>query len=327
MAHVRGEAEDLDDATTRLLNAAVRNVSIIAVAANAAILTPHLQIGYEARPGGRFKAIRTLGADPQAAHRVIDVERTGELVEAFDRHPKESRLLRAAENYSESLRRIQPVSSIHALMHLWIAVENLTRVVSERLKRENGVATLSELGLALGVAPRREQVTPDHRDVNGEIRRRQIFDGDEGVHRALRKASDGVEHGYLSFGEARQLADAVFDRAAHLIRKSILRESGISRGSVQALLADLYARPLPLWRAQLIAAGTLAADARFDFARRPIHLRPEAKLRVKSITPEDHGTTAAVDVQLQNPDGLEHQLTHMGLAAPGGFRPFTTDAA
>ena len=320
VVHVRGEAEDLDEAPTRLLNAAVRNLSIISLAANAAILTPHLQVGYEARAGGRFKAVRTLGADPQAAHRVIDIEPTGRLIQAFDRHPKTDRLLRAAENYAESLRRIQPVSSIHALMHLWIAVENLTRVIVERLKREQGGATLSELGLALEVKPRSGKAAFDHRDINSEIRRRYVFGGHDDVHRALREASDGVEHGYLSFGEARELAEKVFDRAAQLIRQSILRESGILDASVHTLVSGIYARPLPLWRAQVIAEGTIAADARFNFGERPIHLRPEAKMRIESITRGEHATTVAVDTQLRALDGLEYRVERIGVAVPGEGR-------
>jgi len=316
VAHVRGEAHDLDDALTRLSNAAVRNLSIISVAANAAILSPHLHVAYEALPGGRFKAVRTLGADPQAAHRVIDIDRTGELLEAFDRHAKEIRLLRAAENYGESLRRILPVSSIHALMHLWIAVENLTRVVAERMQREHGAATISVLGLALGVEPRPGQTAPDARDVSSEIRRQHIFDGADDVHKALREASDGVEHGYLSFGEAREGGEKVFDRAAQLVRQSILRESGVPTTSIEALMTGIYTRPLPLWRAQVFTEGTLGPDTNVSFED-PISLRPEADLRIESITPDEHATTVALDARVPSFDGVVERIA---LSAPGEFR-------
>jgi uncharacterized protein YbaR (Trm112 family) len=319
VAHVRGEATDISDAIWRLLAPAVRNLSTLTLATNAAILVPHLQVAYEPRPGGRFRAIRTLGADPPGALRAIDVLRTGWLIEAIDRHPKEARLVRAVENYAEALRRIQPLTSIPALMHLWIAVENVTRVVTARLEREHGVARTSDLGEVLGVLPRPKKDFIDVRDVTGEVRRRYVFEGDEEAHTSLRRASDGVEHGFSSFGKARELASGIFDRAAQHVRRSILRESGLSDENVETLATGIYAAPLPLWRSQVITEGILSSDTDFDFDRRPMHIRPEARLRVESIASDDHATSVAVDVEMTAPGCPEIQVERSGLDAPGGF--------
>jgi len=224
----------------------------------------------------------------------MDVDRTMDLVQAFDGHPKETRLLRAAENYGESLRRIHPASPMQAAIHLWIAVESLTEVVTDRLKREYKVATLGDVGHKLGVNPAQRGGDPDPRAVRGEIRRREIFDGDDETHRALREASDGIEHGYLSFGEARGLVDQIFEPAARAVRRSILRESGIPRDDVQSLLGGIFTRPLPLWRPVLVGEGGFAEDTAFDFAR-PAHMRLDSTLRVHSIDPAAHATEASFD--------------------------------
>jgi hypothetical protein len=50
VCHVRGEADDLDTAAEALANSGRRNLDVIAVAANAAVLAPHIEVIYEARP-------------------------------------------------------------------------------------------------------------------------------------------------------------------------------------------------------------------------------------------------------------------------------------
>jgi len=235
ICHVRGEADDLETAGVALTNSGIRNLPLLAVAANAAVLAPHVQVVYEARPGGRYRALRTLGEEPQVARRMIDVDRAFRLIHAFSKHPKETRLLRAAENYGEALRRTEAVSSVHALLHLWMAVENLTAVVTDRLLRKHKVTRLVELGAALDVKPRRGRDRPDDRDVQGLLRRREVFGGDDATHKALREASDGIEHGYKSFGEARDLVADIFERAAATVRRSILQESGLPCEDIEVL--------------------------------------------------------------------------------------------
>jgi hypothetical protein len=320
VSHVRGHSPDLDSAGIALRNAAVRNLQILAVAANAAILAPHLLLIYEPRAGGRFRLFRTLGWDPQGARRIVDVDRTGTLVQAFDRHPKQDRLLRAAENYGESLKRIHPASPMEAAIHLWIAVENLTEVVADRLKGEYGAATLVDVGVELGLKPEKPGQDLDPRSVRGEIRRRAIFDGDNKTYKALREASDGIEHGYLSFGEARDRVDQIFEPAASAIRRSILRESGLPADDVDALLGGVFTRPLPLWRPVLVADGSFSDTTGFDFVNRPAHMRLDSAWQIHSIDPSRHATEASFEPHVSSHDGLEHALERVGLAAPGESR-------
>jgi hypothetical protein len=320
VCHVRGEGEDFDTAGVALANAGRRNLDVIAVAANAAVLAPHIEVIYEARPGGHFKAVRTLGEEPQVARRMIDVDRTLLLIQTLEKHPKETRLLRAAANYGESLRRTGPASSVHALMHLWIAVENLTVAIVDRLKREHDAATLAELGAAFGLRPTRGRDYIDDREIHGYVRRREVFAGDDSTHAALRRASDGIEHGFLSFGDARDLVADIFDTAAAAVRHSILRESGLPDSDVEALMSGIYTRPLPLWRPLLVAAGRFAEDTSFDF-RRPVHLRVDADIRIERIDPNEHATFAEIDTQVHALGGLAVNVEAIALTAPGQMHP------
>lgn len=318
VCHVRGGAEDLDAAAIALTNSGRRNLQLIALAANAAVLPPHIETVYEARPNGSFVALRTLGNDPQVARRTIDVDRTLRLIGAFAAHPRETRLLRAAENYGEALRRTEPAASIHALLHLWIAVENLTVVVAARLMEDAAVDSIAALGVSLGVDPRPGRDRPFDGDVYGVLRRRDIFAGDDDAHRALREASNGIEHGYLNFGDARRLVDAIFDRAAAHVRTSILRESAIAEEDIVSLTTGIYTRPLPVWRPRLLARGHWTADRQFDF-QRPVHIRVDGALRVESIDPTEHATAAAVDTQVRTLNGLKHVLEEVEFGAPGSL--------
>ncbi len=319
VCHVRGEADDLDAAAVALTNSGTRNLQVLAVAANAAILTPHREIVYEPRPGGAFRALRSLGEHPQGARRMIDVDRSVSLIQALEKQPKQDRLLRAAANYGESLRRTEPTASIHALLHLWMAVENLTVVIEDRLKREHHVTRIGDLGAAWGVDPRPGQDYIDDRDVRGLIRRREVFLGDDATHAALRRASDGIEHGFLSFGEARELVEEIFGDASTAVRRSILRESGLQASDVEALMTGIHTRPLPLWRPQLVAEGRFAEDTDFDFGR-PIHVRLDGAIRTERIVPEEHATVAAVDSQVRSFEGLALHVHGYALIAPGELR-------
>ena len=134
---------------------------------------------------------------------------------------------------------------------------------------------------------------------------------------SLRKASDGVEHGFSSFGKARELAGGgVFERAAQHVRRSILRESGLSNENVESLATGIYASPLPLWRSQVITEGILSSDTEFDFGRRPMHIRPEARLRVESVASDEHATSVAVDVEITTPGCPEIQAERSGPRRP-----------
>src|SRR4051794_33431964 len=55
ICHVRGEGDELTTAIDQLGHSAIKNVQVLALGGNAAILPPHLFCGYEPNAGGRFR--------------------------------------------------------------------------------------------------------------------------------------------------------------------------------------------------------------------------------------------------------------------------------
>jgi len=82
----------------------------------------------------------------------------------------------------------------------------------------------SRLATALGMEPRRGDDFVRDGDLRGHVRLKYIFESDRATHQALKHLSDGMEHGYLDFAQARAAAAASFARAAADIRRSILGE-------------------------------------------------------------------------------------------------------
>jgi hypothetical protein len=314
ICHVRGEVDDLDKAVDQLGNSGIKNLQLLALAGNAAILSPHLICGYEPRPGGRFRVHSSLGHDPHASRRTVDPERAIKLIQAVHEHPEGARLYRAAENYGETLRRIFPSSYLQAANHAWIAVECLTQVIERRLKKKHGT---SDLAAVLGVEPRKSGEPADPRDVRGALRKAEVFDGDKKAYKDLRDASDGIEHGFMSFGEARELVDSEFPRIAGHVRRSILREAGLSESEVTFLTTGEFEKPLPLWRPSVVADGRFQDETEFDFDVSPAHIRVDSTIKATKIRADEHATDTELKANLTSHDGLDIQVSSVGLSAPG----------
>lgn len=95
-----------------------------------------------------------------------------------------------------------------ALGHLWIAVENLTEAVLRQTKVELSKSD-KDLAEMLDVVtddpnrPRWQQIMRE------QIREQVIFDGDHDAYVTAKKASDGLEHGFLELDEiARRAIDS-----------------------------------------------------------------------------------------------------------------------
>jgi hypothetical protein len=155
----------------------------------------------------------------------------------------------------------------------------LTRVIADRLKVEHGTEDLAEI-----------LEVDDRSDLDPAIRRREVFQGDLDTYRDLRKASDGIEHGYLSFGKARALINAVFPQAAAHVRRCILNESGLSAEFLSAMHDDEFDRPLPLWRPVATATGRIEGVGDLDLADTPLQVEIAGRLEVDSYDPEAHQT-------------------------------------
>jgi hypothetical protein len=132
-----------------------------------------------------------------------------------------SRVTRALRQYELGLREWYLGGEWLALGHLWIAVENLTEAVLRRTKLELS-KTDKELAEMLDVVtddpdrPRWPQIMRE------QIREQVIFDGDHETYVTAKKASDGLEHGFLELDKVARHAIASADTTFTCVRRTII---------------------------------------------------------------------------------------------------------
>ena len=131
------------------------------------------------------------------------------------------RVGRALRQYELALREWYVGGEWLALSHLWIAVENLTEAVLRRAKLELS-KTDEELAQMLDVVtddperPRWQQIMRE------QVREQIIFDGDHDTYTTAKKASDGLEHGFLELDEVARRAIASADTTFTCVRRTII---------------------------------------------------------------------------------------------------------
>jgi hypothetical protein len=137
-----------------------------------------------------------------------------------------SRVTRALRQYELALREWYLGGEWLALGHLWIAVENLTEAVLRRTKLELS-KTDKELAGMLDVVtddpdrPRWPQIMRE------QIREQVIFDGDHETYVTAKKASDGLEHGFLELDKVARHAIASADTTFTGVRRTIIDLLGL----------------------------------------------------------------------------------------------------
>jgi hypothetical protein len=99
----------------------------------------------------------------------------------------------------------------------------------------------------------------DLKELDGEVRRRRIFQGDGASARKARDASDGLEHAFLDFGKVRELASETRDETARYVREAIFEFAELAEPWRSRLLADRYSKPLKSWIVRYLR-GRLIGD-------------------------------------------------------------------
>src|SRR5919108_2909778 len=252
---VRGNASStITETVVAYGNAAMSFLPLMALSANAWIDDPEIRLAFDNTPGrreGEFLQSFTTPVEPGAMRfgRPLDRDATLALIIAIGTHGEGARLRRAAEQYRQALSNWLDGQEVRAIAHLWIAVETLTKVA---LRRECAAVGLKpdELAGTWGV---------DLRDLDGEVRRRIIFRGDADSQKKAREASDGLEHGYLDFGEIRELARQTRDATAGYVREAIFQFSDLDEPWRSRLLGDRYKKPLKSWIVRYLR-GMLVGD-------------------------------------------------------------------
>jgi hypothetical protein len=168
-----------------------------------------------------------------------------------------SRVSRALRQYELALREWYVGGEWLALSHLWIAVENLTEAVLRRTELELS-KTDEELAQMLGVVtddperPRWQQIMRE------QVREQIIFDGDHDTYTTAKKASDGLEHGFLELDQVARRALASADTTFICVRRTIIDLLNLPR-EIGAELMEI--RPKDVQSARKVIRGRLVGAA------------------------------------------------------------------
>lgn len=263
IAEAAGTAKGSLEAVGWLANLAGPFLQVVALASNAAVEQEYDILAYApptAALPGHFHYQRPCVPDqPAARTRSVAKEDLGLLLELLGAHVSEHRLHRSMAQFMLALQFVEPQNWMLAAEHLFIAVENLARVVLRRLYLEANLAESGKSKHKLAVAAGFEPIDASREHLNqfdSYVRLHHIFDDDAECYRSLKSASDHFEHGSRDFGVVRDAAAASAADAFGYIRRAILREVGLPPDN--ALLGEVFDFPLGSWHPRLEVFGDYA---------------------------------------------------------------------
>lgn len=132
-----------------------------------------------------------------------------------------------------------------------MGIECLVPVVRSAEQKRLSLGSLAELAAYFGIAIK---------ELDGTIRRTILFQSDTECHKAAKKASDGVEHGFLEFDEVRPIAVGYRDKTAGYLRQAIIRLLGLPAEITSGLLDKPYGTPIGTEGYIRYLRGDLIAD-------------------------------------------------------------------
>jgi len=258
-AEVRGGAESIYQALNEFTTAAQNLTPLIALSANAPIKNMQPELAFETTEGITRREYFQQFLLPERFYpyrpRIVNGPATRDLLLSVTASPHSERLLRAAAQYFHALQEWGPGQEIMALVHLYIAVEVLTPVALREYLAQYRIEK-EQLAESWGV---------DINQLDSEVRRRLIFEGDGDTYLKVRKASDGFEHGFLDFHTIHATALDLRENTARYVRRAILKLARVPDGTIETLSKHPYAKPFQLeytkylW-GSLLGEGSLARD-------------------------------------------------------------------
>jgi hypothetical protein len=191
---------------------------LMTLACNVLVPEVQLKLAYETTEGATQRQFKQWFYDepspllPLQLGRRLDPELMFLVIDHVMTHVEGERIHRASVQYQEALRAWLPQRELRAVMHLFMAVEALTKAL---LRHECEERSVDEVGLCAEWGIEKTKL-------DAEVRRRLIFHEDTECYRAVKSVSDGLEHGFLGFPELHGLAAKCRDAAGRHIRQSIL---------------------------------------------------------------------------------------------------------
>jgi hypothetical protein len=247
----RGRAASLDLAIQAFASAANSLATVVALSANAPVDDLDVHIAYNNTVGLHerefFESFLPDESGIPRQGRRPNVEATVVMLGALATHPEARRLSQAIGQYHLALANWRPGRETLALAHIYMGLETLTKAA---LSEECGTRRLTPVDLAAEWGVEKRQLDP-------EVRRRILFQGDEECYKLAKQASDGLEHGFMPYPQLRGLALRVRDRSAAYLRAAILGLARVEEKVRRLLLAPPFDRPLESWGYSKYVRGRL----------------------------------------------------------------------
>jgi hypothetical protein len=303
---VRAKGESLNAVAQATSNVAISLLPIIALAGNAAIRKPTMELVYESSPGNHEREYLQahVPAEGSQLHeaRALLPHLALRVIAAILQSAEAERHLRATTQYQLALENWHGGNEILVAAHLWMATEALTKVIERRLCREGSRLTRDELATSLGLSVR---------ELDPHIRLTHIQAGDVECYRAIQRASNAFEHSFESFEEIRRQAAPAIRQFGANVRRAILTECEIPEEDMRLLLDAPFDIPLPDHPVVEYLRGTIAGP--HDGLARAGNLYPHVGWTVRQIHKPEDGDKKV---------GLSHEYTFSNEIAEGVvFKP------
>jgi len=289
----KGNANSLNEAIESFTNTTSTLLAIISFCMNGYAGESQFSIGYEITPNIKkrefFEQFIQDERNLPLPSRKIAPNLILPVIDKLSQHRFNERLLTAIGQYVIALEYWKLGSETLSTAHLFIGMETLVKIVRQLEIEKNHLTTSEELANAWGI-----QVA----DLDSKIRQNILFDGDLSTHRDAKKASDGFEHGFLSFNQIRPLAIGVRDKTAYLLRRAIIDILEVPEDIRTQLLSAPYNQPLGVIGYVRYLRGDLIAEREQLAAQDHLHPIMEWRFSVKGFSLVDNIFTISFNQEI-----------------------------
>jgi hypothetical protein len=241
VADVHGTADSLSEALTQFSQVLALIAPAVSLAVNGHVPEFEYQLAYDDTPEDDLHEFRQWfrpGPGPLArpGQQLIDPDLCQGVLSAVLESPEGARAYRACVQYQEALGAWTAGMELRAVMHLWMAVEALTKAF---LRLERDRQKVDDDGLCKAWAIEKKQL-------DSEVRRRLIFHGDSDCYRTTHATSDGLEHMFEDFPKLQKSALKCRKCASEHVRLAVFELVGIAPEHLTKLLAPPHNEPVTL---------------------------------------------------------------------------------
>jgi hypothetical protein len=315
VADVRGEATSSKDAVEAYANFTRGVAAVLSVAANAPVGHFTADIVFENTPGKREREYyrRSFPADPgvPSPGRRLEAGHALGLFTGWMRMRPAKRLERwnrAAVQYQLALLEWEPGAEIPATNYLWVGMEALTPIALEQHLKSESI-TRDEL---------LERWSIQLKDLDPEVRRRLLFQGDDECYSTAREVRNQALHGYEPTWKVREGALEARNATATYLREALIRSAGLKAEDEAALLDSPYDRPFH-WTYLVQMYGRIISDD--DNGARPEDLYPRVdwepvEIELPPDAEGDAGVALSFNIVPHLADGASFEIDGVQVLLP-----------